>query len=231
LEQVGELQIVSEEEAGNQQVLPILELYSTKYDNVSKTFKQKVRSVVQGNKEIGLESETYAPVAATHVIKAVFCILGIFGFSKRQMDFKTAFLNGRRNKPFFLELPLGHKHRKEGKIWKCLCSVYGLRDAPRRWYLTLCRVLLKLGLKPCPIEPCLFINADTKLTIVLYVDDIMYFAPEEKYLKTKSGRIVNPHHPVNIAHGPNESTLSRPKKKKAKKAVYSRADRRNFSSA
>ena len=74
---------MEEVEAGTQQILPILELFSTKYDNVSKNFKLKVRIVVQGNKELGLESDTYATVAAIHVNKAVFCVLGSFGFFRR----------------------------------------------------------------------------------------------------------------------------------------------------
>ena len=183
LEDVGQLQVVDYVDAGNEQILPLLELISTKYDNETKSFKRKVRMVVQGNKERAQIDETYAPVAATHIIKLVLCLLGLFGFHRRQMDFKTAFLNGRRDKPFYLELPLGHPKRQEGKVWRCLCSVYGLRDAPRRWYLKLVAALKELKLEPCALEPCLFYNTTTRLTVVLYVDDIIYLAPNAHELK------------------------------------------------
>ncbi len=164
------------------QVLPLLELFNYKFDVVKKKIVFKCRFVIRGDLEQNFYQDTYAPVAALHIIRVVLCLLGTFGFIGRQLDIRTAFLYGRRKKAFYVEMPLGHDSRKKNKVWKSFCAIYGLKDAPKKWYDLISKILRDYGLFPCKVEPCLFMTKDRKLVVVLYVDDLIYFSKKETTL-------------------------------------------------
>ena len=166
----------------NIEILSILELFDLKYDVITGKFKHKVRIVVRGDKEANFIAATYAPVASGIIIKLNLALLTIMGYLVRQLDIKTAFLNARRSTLLHTYLPLGHKDRKKGFIWSTYCTIYGLKDAPRKWYLLLKSILDNYGLVYCPLDPCLFSTSDKSLILILYVDDMVYFAKNSSIL-------------------------------------------------
>ena len=97
----------------------------------------------------------------------------MFSLTVLQFDIKCAFLHAERGLETFLRLPYGHEARGKNLVWKTSRSVYGLRDAPRLWYLELKKTLLKCDLHPSLVDPCLFTNSDHTLFVVVYVDDII----------------------------------------------------------
>ncbi|CAI7729177.1 unnamed protein product [Closterium sp. NIES-53] len=57
------------------------------------------------------------------------------------------------------------------------CSVYGLRQAPRKWHDTLRTTIAALGFAPSTADPSLFLRTDTTLPpfyILVYVDDLVF---------------------------------------------------------
>ena len=63
----------------------------------------------------------------------------------------------------------------EGCVWELFKMLYGLKSAPLAWFLTISKVLNKLGYKQCRDDPCLFIKIAGPLysILALVVDDIL----------------------------------------------------------
>jgi hypothetical protein len=71
------------------------------------------------------------------------------------------------------------------KLWSLKRALYGLRQAPREWYLTFKKALEEMGFKPCPNEPSLYVyNKDgVHCLIPVYVDDMLFACNDEAWLK------------------------------------------------
>ena len=59
-------------------------------------------------------------------------------------------------------------------------TLYGLKRSPQHWYDTCRKILIDLGLTPCPNAPCIFtgtlIEGQPSLYLGLFVDDFIYFS-------------------------------------------------------
>jgi Reverse transcriptase (RNA-dependent DNA polymerase)/gag-polypeptide of LTR copia-type len=183
LEEMGEFEVVPR--PSGVQVLPILELMNYKRDAVANVIKRKTRIVVQGNRERDVDVEAlYAPVASYESVRLFLALIANRGWKVRQLDVSNAFINGRREDPIYIELPVGHV-QKLGRdlVWTTSAAVYGLRDAPKRWYSHLAERLLSRGLKPLVTEPCWFVDQSLTIMVVVYVDDLLYAASEDAILE------------------------------------------------
>ena len=60
----------------------------------------------------------------------------------------------------YMRPPKGYEDHAafKGKVLRLIKSLYGARQAPRRWWEKLCTVLAKFGLKRTRIDPCLFMT-------------------------------------------------------------------------
>ena len=167
------------------QILPLLEMFSIKYDALSGLLLPKSRFCIRGDKEKsedGRKVGLYSPVVSSDVIRTLFCIVVLFALKIRQMDIRTAFLNGSTPKTYYVQLPLGHPLRKRGYVWASDVSVYGLRDSPFYWYQRLTSEFEKYGLKKFVLDGCVFTSS--KLTVIVYVDDLLYVSKDERELDT-----------------------------------------------
>ncbi|CAI7771352.1 unnamed protein product [Closterium sp. NIES-53] len=100
------------------------------------------------------------------------------GFSQRQGVDYTAFLQGSLHEEIWLRRPLGFTGTfPPGTQWSLRRPVYGLRQAPREWHVTLRTTLAALGFAPSTADPSLFLRTDTSLPpfyILVYVDDLVF---------------------------------------------------------
>ena len=65
-----------------------------------------------------------------------------------------------------------------GLLFLLLCSLYGLKDAPRLWYLFWTSILRKLGFIQSRVDPCLWrrdINTPSEISLLFWVDDSITF--------------------------------------------------------
>lgn len=134
--------------------------------------KFKVRLVAKGfTQEHGVNyMDKYAPVMRFDTLRLVMSIAGMKNWGMKQMDAKNAFLNGDLDYPVYLQPPDGVE-KSSDIVWKLNKSLYGLKQSPRIWYLTLAKVLTDNGFKSCVSDPCLFWKRNC--LILLYVDDIL----------------------------------------------------------
>lgn len=92
----------------------------------------KSRLVVKGcSQRAGVDySETFAPVARFETIRSVISVAASKGYTLRQFDVKTAFLNGDLNEEIYMYQPDGFDDGS-GRVCQLFMSLYGLKQAPR----------------------------------------------------------------------------------------------------
>lgn len=75
-----------------------------------------------------------------------------------------------------MQLPSGIKASKPNQVCKLIKSLYGLKQASRKWYERLIALLLAQGYKHANSDYSLFTksSSDTFTIILVYVDDIIH---------------------------------------------------------
>jgi hypothetical protein len=96
------------------------------------------------------------------------------------MDVDTAFLNSKADGEIYIELPpgwykAGIQLTKE-EVAILLRVLYSLKQAPRLWQNTLHKALKSLDFEPLIIDSCVYINKETKILVVTYIDDFLVLA-------------------------------------------------------
>nr|GEU34425.1 hypothetical protein [Tanacetum cinerariifolium] len=110
--------------------------------------RNKARLVAQGHtQEEGIDyDEVFAPVARIEAIRLFLAYASFIGFTVYQMDVKSAFLYGTIDEEVYVMQPPGfYDPEFLAKVYKVEKSMYGLHQAPRAWYGTLSKYLLKNG--------------------------------------------------------------------------------------
>jgi hypothetical protein len=90
---------------------------------------------------------TFAPVARWDSIRTLLCLSAIHDFELRQLDVKTAYLNGPLEEEIYMKAPDGFNY--SCPYWRLRKGLYGLRQAGRQWYLTLHDAYTDLGYTRC----------------------------------------------------------------------------------
>jgi hypothetical protein len=102
--------------------------------------KLKARLVAMGYSQIhGLDyDEAFSPTLRLETLCVIYSLMEIKKWAGRQIDFKTAFLNGRLDKQIFMEqLPGFEDQHNPDYVCEVKCSLYGLKQAPRQWNIEL----------------------------------------------------------------------------------------------
>ena len=74
-------------------------------------------------------------------------------------DFHSAFLNGEldSNEEVYMEQPEGYeKSDRKQYVCKLHKSLYGLKQAGRKWYVALCKALTKISFTQSEVDPAMF---------------------------------------------------------------------------
>ena len=140
----------------------------------------KARLVAKGFKKIhGIDyDETFSPMAMVKSIRILLAIAAYHDYEIWQMDVKTAFLNGslEEDVDVYMTQPEGFVHPKDaGKVCKLRRSIYGLKQASRRWNIRFDETIKEFGFTQNEDEPCVYkkVSGSNVAFLVLYVDDIL----------------------------------------------------------
>ncbi|CAI7840036.1 unnamed protein product [Closterium sp. NIES-53] len=95
------------------------------------------------------------------------------GWRIKQMDIRTAFLNGIILEELYMLQPEGLDDGS-GRVCRLKKAIYGLKQAPRAWYYKLVGTLLAGGFKKSEGDHSLFLLQEKEqfLMLLVYVDDI-----------------------------------------------------------
>ncbi|CAM9218838.1 unnamed protein product, partial [Heterosigma akashiwo] len=154
---------------------------SKKFDVDGNLVKYKARLVAQGftQRESVNFTATYSPVIAAPSLRLMLFIAANKGHAVESLDISTAFLlNGDIDGDVYVKQPPGFVDKDHSnKVWKLRKALYGLRQSPRIWYLTLHDFLIQQNFVRSDYESCLYTRRnpvtgeDSMVTV--YVDDLV----------------------------------------------------------
>ena len=110
--------------------------------------KYKAHLVAQGfSQQEGIDYlETFAPIVKSASLHVFLAICARHGWKIRQMDIKSAYLNGSITEDIYMHQPKGYEERgSEAKVTKLKKGLYGLKQAGQEWYATLHTFLIRIG--------------------------------------------------------------------------------------
>ncbi|CAB1106485.1 unnamed protein product [Ectocarpus sp. CCAP 1310/34] len=140
--------------------------------------------------------ELFAPTVSVSSVRLLAALACEQNLDLCHFDILQAFVQSELDEDVFMHLPQGCG-RSSGLIAKLCESLYGLKQASRRWYAHLTRCLLLLGFLQCLADTCVFRlmeKGHVIIIIVVHVDDI--FAVGQKERCDKFGRDLNEMVPV-----------------------------------
>lgn len=160
-------------------------VYKVKRNAEGKIERFKARLVVKGfSQKSGIDyHETFSPVVRWDTIRSVISIAASENLKLAQFDVKCAFLYGELSEEIYMKQPQGYEDDTE-RVCKLLKSLYGLKQAPRCWNQRFRNFLESCDLKQTDSDPCLFVNKNKSLFLVIYVDDGIVAARDEKLLES-----------------------------------------------
>jgi hypothetical protein len=138
--------------------------------------KYKARLVARGFTQIyGVDYfTTYSPVAKLTSFRTILAIAARHDWEIESFDFIGAYLNGEldANEELYMQAPPGYDSDPR-VVKRLLKSLYGLKQAGRRWYDTLARALKSLGFTTSVADPGVFIArvSGQILILAVHVDD------------------------------------------------------------
>ncbi|KAJ5124630.1 uncharacterized protein N7515_008455 [Penicillium bovifimosum] len=151
------------------QVLPLKWAYDYKSDEKGFVTRFKARLCVRGDLQVPDFQDARTSTLAARTFRTLIAIITTFDLDTFQMDAVNAFLNSRLDNEVYCQYPAGIG--SNGKHLRLRRALYGLRIAGKRWETDIRTMLISLGFKPCPEDPCLY--SDDKMIIMLFVDDFL----------------------------------------------------------
>ncbi|GJV53952.1 ribonuclease H-like domain, reverse transcriptase, RNA-dependent DNA polymerase [Tanacetum coccineum] len=160
-------------------------VFKTKKDANGNIIKHKARLVAKGYiQEHGIDfEEVFAPVARMETIRLLLAIAANNKWEVHHLDVKSAFLHGDLKEEVYVTQPEGFiKRQDNGKVYRLIKALYGLRQAPRAWNIKLDNTLKSLDFKKCALEQAIYTKTskDSTLLIGVYVDDLIITGTPKK---------------------------------------------------
>eukprot|EP00956_Cyclotella_meneghiniana_P011824 scaffold16629_cov44-Cyclotella_meneghiniana.AAC.1 len=149
--------------------------------------KFKARFCARGDRQVeGIDYfEPWSPVAQWVTVCLMMILSVILRLKTTQADITAAFVHAELppEEQVFIHQPRGFKVHCDEKelVLRLKRSLYGLKQSPRHFYQYLSSNLEDLGLVKSNFDPCLFIG--TKVIVVVYVDDCLLYAKEDKHIE------------------------------------------------
>ena len=107
----------------------------------------KAHLVAKGYNQIqGLDYfDTFSHVAKVTTVRLVIALASINHWFLHQLDVNNAFLHGDLHEDVYMTVPPGVSTSKPNQVCKLSKSLYGLKQASRKWYEKLTGLLINNG--------------------------------------------------------------------------------------
>ena len=185
-------------------------VWTKKVDDQGRTI-YKARLVVKDLRFGAVLGKNYSPVIASKSVRTILRLCALFGMKMYQVDLNDAFLHALLDGDVYVRFPKGYERLPgtEGMVMKLKKSLYGLQEAPRRWYETLLAFMKEHGWHTTLYDPCLFFRRTASGGVMLlglhvddqlggttqHADDVKWMEEFMKKLEKRFG-IKGPHEPT-----------------------------------
>jgi Reverse transcriptase (RNA-dependent DNA polymerase) len=119
-------------------------------------------------------SETFVPVIKADTLRLVFSEATADDKLLYQFDMKTAFLNSFLDRIIYMKLSTTHsdsRYPREDYVLQVNKSLYGLKQSDNLWSNDITDKLISLDFVQSDADESLFISADKRVIVIIYVDD------------------------------------------------------------
>nr|GEW90532.1 ribonuclease H-like domain, reverse transcriptase, RNA-dependent DNA polymerase [Tanacetum cinerariifolium] len=167
-------------------------VFKTKKDANGNIIKHKAILVAKGYiQQHGIDFEkVFTPVARMETVRLLLAIAANNKWEVHLVDVKSAFLHGDLKEEVYVTQPEGFiKRQDNGKVYRLIKALYGIRQAPRAWNIKLDNTLKSLNFKKYALEQSIYTKTskDSTLLIGVYVDDLIITStPKEEIDKFKA---------------------------------------------
>ena len=179
-------------------------VFRAKKDAAGNMVRYKAQLVAQGFSQIpGVDNfNTCAPVARLASIQTALAFGAAEDYKTSQIDIKATYLNGEltSDERIFMRQPPGYKEELKGQVLKLLKSLYGLKQAGRRWYQKLVDIMSKLGFSRCAGDEAVFyrrsLDNGVLIIMLVHVDDCTIVGKSKvlvEWFKTEIAKFVDIH--------------------------------------
>ncbi|KAL2240231.1 UNVERIFIED_CONTAM: Retrovirus-related Pol polyprotein from transposon RE2 [Sesamum indicum] len=105
------------------------------------------------------------------------------GWPMHHLDVNNAFLHGTIDEDIYMDAPQGY-NIPQGKVCKLEKSLYGLKQASRKWNEEFTNKVREFGFEQCSHDHCLFVkgSGNNLIALIVYVDDILITSSSESHI-------------------------------------------------
>ena len=170
-------------------------VFKEKLDAKGHVHTYKARLVARGfSQKYGSDyDETFAPVVKHETVRILLAVAAAKGLNVRQLDVRSAYLNGELEEELYMEQPPGFiKQGQEDKVLRLKKSLYGLKQSARAWNKRVTDVLFEMNFQQSKADPCLFTRKERDGSIsyiLVYVDDLLVAGSSVKVTKEISEKL------------------------------------------
>jgi Reverse transcriptase (RNA-dependent DNA polymerase)/GAG-pre-integrase domain len=163
----------------NQNLLPLMWVFSYKFDTNGFFKDYKARLVARGDKWV-TEEDTYSATLAAQTFRAIMALVAAFDLKTLQFDAINAYVNALLPTPIACYHPVGVGPQNRRKCAVIRRALYGLPISGLLWYQDISGTLESFGIFAVPGVNCLFTNG--RIIVVFYVDDIIAVTHDQQAL-------------------------------------------------
>ena len=157
-------------------------VFQAKKDAAGNVVRYRARLVAQGFTQVpGVNYfDTFVPVTRLASIRTVLTFAAAEDYDTGQIDIKAAYLNGELTEDeriYMKQAPGYEEPGEQGKVavYRLKKSLYGLKQAGRRWYQQLVEIMTALGFSRCEVDQVVFYRRcegmGVLIIVLVHVDD------------------------------------------------------------